>query len=74
MNEEKKFGRESRQPQYCMFDLCERTPYSRGLCKGHYLVARNLVASEETTWDELIEKGKCLKSQLENTTKDWFLD
>ena len=50
----------------CLIKGCERTAFSRGLCKSCYQQAARLVKDKETTWFILIERGLAMKTR---TTK-----
>ena len=44
----------------CLFPSCTSEPRARGLCAGHYRVARRLVIRGTVTWDQLEARHKCL--------------
>ena len=43
----------------CLVDDCDRDAKTRGLCALHYETARQLVYNRETSWKELVQRGKC---------------
>lgn len=44
----------------CLCPTCDSPSYSRGLCQRCYNLARSLVKTGKTTWEQLQYFGKCL--------------
>ena len=60
----------------CMYPGCDHVGAVRGLCIfTHYGRAYRLVKTGQTTWEELIKKGKALESTHVAKRRDtkWFL-
>jgi hypothetical protein len=51
-------------PDNCLNPRCKNPVKSRGLCRGCYQRARELVLSHQITWAELEENGKILKKHI----------
>jgi len=58
----------------CIFPHCSEMAISRGLCKGHYNMAADLVRSGKTTWNRLVQVKKAKLAVRRVEEKDWFLD
>lgn len=58
----------------CGYDGCEEKGYARGLCEGHYNMARRLVGNGITTWSEMEEKGKVAKLAKCGSKARWLLE
>lgn len=53
---------DSKKPPKCLNPKCERKQYARGLCQSCYGLARHIVKSGKTSWEELEKNGKTLKN------------
>tara|TARA_R100000808_G_C2155217_1_gene167115 strand:- start:893 stop:1273 length:381 start_codon:yes stop_codon:yes gene_type:complete len=73
---------EEKKTEICMYDGCEKKVVSRGLCQGHYAIARRIVKKVKgVTWNKLEKKGKCLPARPPfegingaSLQRDWFLE
>lgn len=57
--------------------LCPAVAKTRGLCTGHYDIARDLVRRGVVTWEILVAKNKALPGRTYQTGKsanDFFSD
>jgi hypothetical protein len=66
------------RPKKCMVPTCPNTPNaSRGLCHACYKRAQILVAEGKTSWQELIDNGRCQPARRaatdDPTMFGWFL-
>lgn len=61
----------------CLNPDCANYLHARGLCNRCYAIAERLVTSRKTTWETLIETGKCLppckKVTRSSKTAEWLL-
>jgi len=61
----------------CLNPECDRESNTRGLCLKCYGVARHLVATKKTTWQDMEQRGVCTKPNLTKsgrpTTSNWLL-
>lgn len=44
----------------CLYPVCEKEGYARGLCRNHYRQLGNFVRAGKTTWSKLEEDEKVL--------------
>ena len=51
----------------CIVKDCTRWPYSRGICRRHYIALYRGILRGETTWPELEKLGKVLPSRTRRT-------
>lgn len=57
----------------CLNPNCTRKAAHRGLCLSCYQTARRLVTQKRVTWQELEQRGKCLKSKRKGRSIEWLL-
>ena len=56
----------------CLNPKCQNQAVTRGLCSGCYALVFKLIATGETTWQELEIKGKVLPKKKSKSS--WFLE
>jgi len=46
----------------CLYPKCSKPVRCRGLCNNHYTYTAHMVKWGKLEWDDLVRRGKCLKT------------